>query len=116
MPSRLLHPCILANWTNPFVIKGVSGVLFHSIVFFILTHLAYIANGKNRVLFCKNSLGGNLVTLFVSLTLDVVTSFLRVINVRNTCKRLRYSQIFGGFSSVKWRNVECIQLLSFIVC
>ena len=25
----------------------------------ILAHLAYIANGKNRVLFCNNSLGGN---------------------------------------------------------
>ena len=25
----------------------------------ILTHIAYIASGKNRVLFCNNSLGGN---------------------------------------------------------
>ena len=33
----------------------------------------------------------------VSLTLDCVTS-LPFINVRNTCKRLRYCQTFGGIS------------------
>ena len=32
----------------------------------------------------------------VSLTFDGVTSFLRIINVKNTCKRLRYSETFGG--------------------
>ena len=41
----------------------------------------------------------------VSLTLDGVTSFLCNINVRNTCKRLRYSQNFGGISSVQWQEV-----------
>ena len=40
-----------------------------------------------------------------SLTLDGVTSFLSVMNIRNTCKRLRYSQTFGGISSVQWRQV-----------
>ena len=32
----------------------------------------------------------------VSLTFDGVTSFLRVINVKETFKRLRYSKTFGG--------------------
>ena len=32
----------------------------------------------------------------ISLSLDGVTSFLRVINVINACKRLHYSQTFGG--------------------
>ena len=41
----------------------------------------------------------------VSLTLDGVTLFLSAMNVRNTCKRLRYSQTFGGISSVQWRKV-----------
>ena len=33
----------------------------------------------------------------VSLTLDGVTSFFRVINIGNIYKHLRYSQTFGGF-------------------
>ena len=85
---------------------------------------------KNRVLFCKNSLCGNawchLATFYdvilpidhVSLKLDGVTSFLCVINIRNTCKRLRYSQTFGGISSMQWLKVGRIwriQLLFFIV-
>ena len=44
----------------------------------------------------------------VSLTLNGVTSFLRVINIRNTCQRLRHSQIFGrgwsGFNSARARK------------
>ena len=63
----------------------------------ILTHLVYIANGKNRVLFCNNSLGGNALRYLapfydvilpidhVSLTLDGMTSFLSVISVINAC-------------------------------
>ena len=35
---------------------------------------------------------------YVSLTLDGVTSFLRVTNVRNTCKGLRYSQTFSAMA------------------
>ena len=42
----------------------------------------------------------------VSLTLDGLTSFSCVINVRNTCKRLSYSQPVGGISSVQWPKVE----------
>ena len=45
-----------------------------------------------------------------TLTLDGVTSFLRVINVRNTCKRLRYSQTFGGISSVQWRKINGVRI------
>ena len=82
----------------------------------ILTYLAYRAIVKHRVLFCNNSLGGNawrysapyydviLPIDHIALTLDGVTTFLRVINVRNTCKRLRYNQTFGGISSVQWRT------------
>ena len=82
-----------------------------------LTHLAYIAMVKNRVLFCNNSLGryawSYLAPFYdiilsidhVSLTLDRVTSFLHVINIRNKCKRLRYSQTLGTISSVQWRKV-----------
>ena len=40
----------------------------------------------------------------VFLTLDGVTTFLRIINLRNTCKRLRYSQAFGEISSVQQCN------------
>ena len=69
----------------------------------ILTHLAHIANGKNRVLFCNNSQSGNVWRYLapfydvvhpinhVTLTLDGVTLILRVINVRNTCKHLRFN-------------------------
>ena len=38
----------------------------------------------------------------VTLTLDGVTSFQRVKNVTNICIHLRYSQTFGGISSVQW--------------
>ena len=72
---------------------------------------------KNCVLFCNNSLGGRawnklppfydviLPNDHVSLTLDGVMSFLRIINIRKTCKRLHYSQTFGGISSVQWQKV-----------
>ena len=42
----------------------------------------------------------------MSLTLDGVTSFSCVINIRNMCKRLSYSQTVGGISSVQWQKVE----------
>ena len=80
----------------------------------ILTHLANRANGKKVVFYsatihCVTLSGVVLWCHFpiyhVSLTLDDVTSFLCVINVRNKCKLLRYSQTFGGISSVQWRNV-----------
>ena len=50
--------------------------------------------------------------------LDGVTSFFCDINVRNTCKRLCYSQIFGGISSVaeRWKNLnDIIAFSSFLV-
>ena len=88
---------------------------------------------KNCVIYGNNSLGGNAcryLALFndvilpiehVSLTLDSVTSLLPVINVRNTCKRLRYNQTIGGISSVQWRKVEknmkdTTAFSSFLVC
>ena len=36
--------------------------------------------------------------------LDGVTSFLRVKEVTNTCKRMRHSLSIGGSSSVQWRK------------
>ena len=71
---------------------------------------------KNRVIFCNNSLGemrdAILAKYFdvilpidhVSLTLDGVTSFLRIINVRNTCKCLCYSQTFVGIFQCNGEN------------
>ena len=56
-----------------------------------------------------------MTSAFVSLTLDYVTSFACIKIVRNTCKCLRYSQIFGLLSSVQGRKVGriwMIQLLS----
>ena len=43
------------------------------------------------------------VTSFV--TLDGVTSYLRLKDVTNTCKRMRRSLSIGGSSSVQWRKV-----------
>ena len=39
------------------------------------------------------------------MTLDGVTSFLRLKDVTNTCKRMRRSLSNGGSSSVQWRKV-----------
>ena len=63
---------------------------------------------KNPVLFRNNSLRCYLAPFYdvilpinqVSLMFDSVTSFLCIINVRNACKCLHYSQTFGGNSSV----------------
>ena len=64
-------------------------------------------------LLCNKSLGGSarrylapfrchfvtlLRSVFVSTTLDGVTSFSHVNNVRNACKRQRYSQTVGEIS------------------
>ena len=85
-------------------------------IYLILTHLACIANAKKMC--CVLQLGGNVWRYFalfydvilsidiVSLTLDGVTSFSCIINIRNTCKRLSYSQTVGGISSVQRQKVE----------
>ena len=83
----------------------------------ILTHLAYnIANGKKSYSILQQfteRISVTLITAFydailpivlVCLTLDDVTSFLRIANVRNTCRCLGHSQTFGGVSSVQWRK------------
>ena len=51
----------------------------------ILTHLAYIANGKKRVILCNTT------------------------NVISVCKYQHYSQIFGGISAMQWRKAERYQ-------
>ena len=38
------------------------------------------------------------------MTLDGVTSFLRLKDVRNACKRMRRSLSIGGRFSVQWRK------------
>ena len=87
-------------------------------IYLILTHLACIANARKKCSILQQFTGRKCVTLFcavydvilsidhVSLTLDGVTSFSCVINIRNTCKRLSYSQTVGGISSVQWQKVE----------
>ena len=79
----------------------------------ILTHLAYIGNGKKSCSILQEFTGRN-VWRYMAPFCDIIlptdhvslTSFLRrIINIRNTCKRLRYSQTFGGISLVKWRKV-----------
>ena len=83
----------------------------------ILTHLAYIANGKKLCSVLQQFTGRKCVMLLGAVLwrhpshhpclLDVrqCNVVLRVKNVRNTCKRLRCSQIFGGISSVQWRKI-----------
>ena len=46
------------------------------------------------------------------MVLDGVTSFLRLKDVTNTCKRMRHSPTIGGNSSVQWRKVgrSCLQM------
>ena len=39
------------------------------------------------------------------MVLDGETSFLRLKEVTNTCKRMRHSPPIGGNSSVQWRKV-----------
>ena len=100
----------------------LSFFLSKRIKYNIQTQLAHIAN----VLFCNNSLGGNaghylgpfhdiiLPIDHVSLTLDGVTSFLHVLNVRSICKRLRYNQTFGGIYSMQWRKIGRIWRIQLI--
>ena len=71
-------------------------------------------------LFCNKSLSGSaqrylaqfrrnfdtlLTSVFVSLTLDGVTSLFQVNNVKNACKRQRYSQNCWRDVFIRWRNV-----------
>ena len=52
----------------------------------------------------------------VSLALGGVTSILYITNVRNTIRRLRYRQTFGGISSVQWRKVEGYNCFFIVSC
>ena len=91
----------------------------------ILTRLADIANGKKScsvlqqfteemhdAIWCR-FFDVTLPIDHAFFTLDGVT-FLRVINVRNTYKRLRYSQTFGGISTVQWRKVGRIRRIQLL--
>ena len=92
----------------------------------ILTQHAYIGNGKELYFILQLFTGRKSVTriaaviaylmmsVFVSLMLDCVTSFSCIKNLRNTCKRVCCRQTFGGISSMQWlkvRRIRRIQLL-----
>ena len=82
-----------------------------------ITHLAYRANAKKHVL------SNDIVTVLKAcgkraladvncyckmmsvMVLDSVTSFLRLIDVTYSCKRMRHSTTIGGIFSVQWRKV-----------
>ena len=55
------------------------------------------------------------------MTLDGVTSFLRLKAFTNTCKRMRRSLRIGGSSSVQWRKMEeaedfkCVFVVYFVL-
>ena len=78
----------------------------------ILTHLAFRANAKKRVISNKNvtvlkALGKRALAdingyckMTLVMALDKVTSFLCLNDVTNTCKCMRCSPTIGGISSV----------------
>ena len=70
----------------------------------ILTQHACIVNGTESCFFLQQITGRNCI-IQVSLTLDCVMSFLRIINIRNTCKCLCHSQKYLRHSSVQWHKV-----------
>ena len=82
-----------------------------------LTHLAYRANAKKRVISNNNitvlKVRGKRALADVNcyckmtsvMALDGVTSFLRLKDVIDICKRMRHSLTIGGISSVQWRKV-----------
>ena len=83
----------------------------------VLTHLVNRANAKKRVIsndtvlvlkaHGKRALAD--VSCYYKMTsgmsLDGVTSFLRLKDVTYSCKRMRHSPTIGGVSSVQWRKV-----------
>ena len=79
-------------------------------LFYILTHLAYRANG-NKLWYIGQKFTAKVcdswrhlkMTSFIAL--EVVTPFLRLKDVTFTCKRMRRSLSIGGSSSVQWRKV-----------
>ena len=96
-------------------------------IIIILTHLAYTANGKTSCSIQRQFTGRNCVMLTAVLWchpshlpcfLDVrwCNVILCIRNVRNTCRRMRYSQIFGGISSVQWQKCERFWRISSFVC
>ena len=104
----------------------LSFFLSKRIKYNIQTQLAHIANGRKSCSILQQFTGRKCLTLFGAITwrhpshrsclLDVrrSKSFLRVINVRIICKRLRYSQTFGGISSMQWRKIGRIWRIQLI--
>ena len=84
----------------------------------ILTHLTYMANAKKSVI-SNNDVTGLKVRgkraladvncyckMMPVMALHSATSFLRLKDGTNTCKRMQHSQTFGGISLVQWRKVK----------
>ena len=100
----------------------------------ILTHLPYRANAKKTPVISNNNVtvlkaGGKRILDDVNcyckmtsvMVLDGVTSFLRLKEVINTCKRMRHSQTIGGIFITamveSWKKLKTSNVfLLFIVC
>ena len=90
------------------------------------TQRAYIANETKSCVILQQVTGRNCVTLVAAVLwchpfnrqcfLDVrqCNVVLRIINVRNTCKRLCYSQKYLRDSSVQWRKVGRIWMIRLL--
>ena len=118
--TTVLHSCQGSIWKKSLLqsfFTLLTIVASNIPVFTILTQLAYIANGKKSCSILQQFTGRKCVALFSAVLwrhpshrpclLDVsrCNIVLRVINVRNKCNRLHYSQTFGGISLVQRRNV-----------
>ena len=93
----------------------------------ILTQCAYIGNGKELSSILQQSTWQKLPSFYdiilfivhVSLTLNSVTSFLHITNVRNPCKHLLQSKIFVGVLSAmeaSWKNLKDTTFFHSFLC
>ena len=61
-----------------------------------------------------------MTSIFISMTLVGVTSFSRIENVRNACKRLYYSQNcwrdFFNIMAENWKNLKVLTAFFFVFC
>ena len=87
-----------------------------SLIKCILTQRPYIGNGKELIYSAtvhwaeEHDANCHCHRMFFDISfrfmsLDCVTLFSYIKSVRNTCKRLRYSETFGGISSVQWSKL-----------
>ena len=88
------------------LLKSVHLSLYVNVILYKMrTQLAYIANAKKSCYMKQQSHSFESARYMTSvMALDGVTSFGRLKDVKNTCKRLQNSPSFGGMSSVQWRK------------